>query len=104
MSWTDERVELLTKLSTEGLSASRIAAGGGDGVARHAGIGKVHRRKLAARARPASAAPRPRAVTRPSLRRTGGSMSPASAGAMKRRVRASAPSVGATALKPQEDA
>lgn len=86
MNWTDERVEKLKKLWSEGLSASQIAAQLG-GVSRNAVIGKVHRLNLPGRAkaggtpsaarpkRPAVAAPRPsnfaarpvptRAVTRP---------------------------------------
>jgi GcrA cell cycle regulator len=49
MSWTDERVELLTKLWADGLSASQIAAKLGE-VTRNAVIGKVHRLGLAGRA------------------------------------------------------
>lgn len=41
-SWTEERVELLTKLWGDGLSASQIAKALG-GVTRNAVIGKVHR-------------------------------------------------------------
>ena len=76
MSWTDERVETLKKLWSEGLSASHIAAELG-GVTRNAVIGKVHRLGLAGRAKSASsAAPRPRKprtahmlrVARPSIR------------------------------------
>jgi GcrA cell cycle regulator len=48
MSWTEERVELLKKLWSEGLSASRIAAQLG-GVTRNAVIGKVHRLRLLGR-------------------------------------------------------
>jgi len=59
MSWTDERVELLKKLWTDGLSASQIASQLG-GVTRNAVIGKVHRLNLSGRAKPASSAPRPR--------------------------------------------
>jgi GcrA cell cycle regulator len=50
MNWTDERVELLRKLWSDGLSASQIAAQLG-GVSRNAVIGKVHRLKLSARGR-----------------------------------------------------
>lgn len=50
MSWTDERVELLRKLWTEGLSASQIAGELG-GVTRNAVIGKVHRLGLSGRAK-----------------------------------------------------
>ena len=60
MSWTDERVELLKKLWSDGLSASQIAAELG-GITRNAVIGKVHRLGLSGRAKSASAgAPRPR--------------------------------------------
>jgi GcrA cell cycle regulator len=49
MAWNDERVELLKKLWTEGLSASQIASRLG-GVTRNAVIGKVHRLGLSGRA------------------------------------------------------
>jgi len=52
MSWTDERVEQLKQLWTDGLSASQIARQLG-GVTRNAVIGKVHRLGLAGRATPA---------------------------------------------------
>ena len=77
MSWTDERVETLKKLWTDGLSASQIAAELG-GITRNAVIGKVHRLGMSGRAKsPSSAAPRPRKagphsqmlrVSRPSMR------------------------------------
>ncbi|QRM54097.1 GcrA family cell cycle regulator [Sinorhizobium sp. BG8] len=50
MNWTDERVERLKKLWSEGLSASQIAAQLG-GVSRNAVIGKVHRLNLPGRAK-----------------------------------------------------
>jgi GcrA cell cycle regulator len=53
MSWTDERVELLKKLWSYGLSASQIAAELG-GITRNAVIGKVHRLGLSGRAKSAS--------------------------------------------------
>jgi len=62
MSWTDERVETLKKLWTEGLSASQIASRLG-GVSRNAVIGKVHRLGLSGRAtttRNKPSRPRPR--------------------------------------------
>lgn len=60
MSWTDDRVELLKKLWTEGLSASQIAGRLG-GVSRNAVIGKVHRLGLAGRATQSRSKPsRPR--------------------------------------------
>jgi GcrA cell cycle regulator len=71
MSWTDERVELLKKMWTEGQSASQIAKELG-GVTRNAVIGKVHRLGLSNRtaapagaAAPASAKPEPRAKAEP---------------------------------------
>jgi GcrA cell cycle regulator len=51
MSWTDERVELLRKLWSEGLSASQVAAELGPGITRNAVIGKIHRLGLAERAK-----------------------------------------------------
>lgn len=50
MSWNDERVDLLKKLWSDGLSASQIAAELG-GVTRNAVIGKVHRLGLSGRAK-----------------------------------------------------
>jgi GcrA cell cycle regulator len=52
MSWTDERVDLLSRLWMEGRSASQIAAELGSGITRNAVIGKVHRLGLAGRAKP----------------------------------------------------
>jgi GcrA cell cycle regulator len=49
--WTEDRVSLLKKLWTDGLSASQIAKQLG-GVTRNAVIGKVHRLGLAGRATP----------------------------------------------------
>jgi GcrA cell cycle regulator len=94
MNWTDERVELLRRLWSEGLSASQIAAQLG-GVSRNAVIGKVHRLKLSSRGRtaptqtrqkkPKAAAPKP--------------VKPVSA-----QVRPMPQTVGATALKIEFDA
>jgi GcrA cell cycle regulator len=76
ITWTDERVETLKRLWSDGLSASQIAAELG-GITRNAVIGKVHRLGLSGRAKsPSSAAPRPRKprsphmlrVTRPAMR------------------------------------
>ena len=50
-SWTDERVEQLKEFWREGRSCSQIAKALG-GLTRSAVIGKVHRLKLAGRARP----------------------------------------------------
>ena len=60
MYWTDERVDLLSKLWLDGRSASQIALELGLGVTRNAVIGKVHRLGLGGRpkaAAPASAPP-----------------------------------------------
>lgn len=60
VTWTDDRVELLRKLWSDGLSASQIAAEIG-GVTRNAVIGKVHRLGLSGRGKAKSAsAQRPR--------------------------------------------
>ena len=56
MSWTDERVETLKKMWSDGQSASQIAKELG-GVTRNAVIGKVHRLGLSNRATPGAAAP-----------------------------------------------
>ena len=61
MSWTDERVELLKKMWTEGQSASQIAKELG-GVTRNAVIGKVHRLGLSNRVEGAAPAPAPAAA------------------------------------------
>lgn len=102
MTWTDERVALLKKLWTEGLSASQIAAELSGGVTRNAVIGKVHRLKLSARAKPANVAPRPKATRptaprRPSTSGGGGGMGAASAISDRRSV--SSAIAGATALR-----
>ena len=63
MAWTEDRVEILTKLWAEGLSASQIAKQLG-GVTRNAVIGKVHRLGLSGRAKPSR--PKVRATSKPS--------------------------------------
>src|SRR6187200_2613900 len=65
MTWTKERIELLTKLWTEGLSASQIAAELGDGVSRHAVLGKAHRLGLAQSTSKGGSTPRPRKLRPP---------------------------------------
>src|SRR5215208_282133 len=65
-TWTDDRVELLKRLWSEGLSASQIAGELG-GITRNAVIGKVHRLGLSGRAKaPSSAVPRQRKARPPS--------------------------------------
>ena len=55
MSWTDERIEKLTKMWESGATASQIAEELG-GVSRNAVIGKAHRLGLKARPSPVKAA------------------------------------------------
>lgn len=50
--WTDERVEILSKLWRDGRSASQIARDLGSGITRNAVIGKIHRLGLSGRAAP----------------------------------------------------
>lgn len=82
--WTDERVELLRKLWTEGLSASQIAKQLG-GVTRNAVIGKVHRLGLQGRATPSRPARRPVRIARP--RQAASGATPVAAGSMALRQR-----------------
>ena len=63
MAWTDERVEQLKKLWSEGLSASQIAKQLG-GVTRNAVIGKVHR-LAGTKTRPLSAEKSPYCLDNP---------------------------------------
>jgi len=58
-TWTEERVEILTSLWKEGLSAAEIARELG-GVTRNAVIGKIHRLRLSGKA-PSHGAPRKKA-------------------------------------------
>lgn len=109
--WTDERVETLKKLWMEGLSASQIAGELGQGVTRNAVIGKVHRLKLSARAKPTNTTPRarPTAAARPSAPRrvtapSGGVSSIGAAASAKMRPSMPRPqSIGATALAQAPD-
>jgi GcrA cell cycle regulator len=108
MGWTDERVELLKKLWMEGLSASQIAGELGEGVTRNAVIGKVHRLKLSARAKPTNTAPRARPAARPAAPRRVASPSAGMSAHMSSKPRAAAtmsrPQVmGATALAMQPE-
>jgi GcrA cell cycle regulator len=65
-TWTDARVDILTRLWRDGLSASQIARHLG-GVTRNAVIGKVYRLGLSGRAAPAAPGarrPKPKAERR----------------------------------------
>lgn len=98
MNWTDERVELLRKLWSEGLSASQIAAQIG-GVSRNAVIGKVHRLKLSGRGKQTAAQPRAKKPVQPTqATRPSGSGRTSSVGGASR-VSSHTHAVGATALK-----
>jgi GcrA cell cycle regulator len=97
MNWTDERVELLKKLWSEGLSASQIAAQLG-GVSRNAVIGKVHRLKLSGRGRATAAPARQKKAAQPGASATKSVSRAAST------VRHMTTSIGATALQTQFDA
>jgi GcrA cell cycle regulator len=97
MNWTDERVEQLRKLWSEGLSASQIAAQLG-GVSRNAVIGKVHRLKLSSRGRAAAAPVRQKKTVHAA---SGGGVKAASRAAPV--VRSMPASIGATALQAQFD-
>ncbi len=70
MGWTDERVEILKNLWAKGLTASQIALELGEGVTRNAVIGKVHRLKLAPRAKSTSTQTRTRTTIRPTRKST----------------------------------
>ena len=96
MNWTDERVELLRKLWSEGHSASQIAAQLGS-VTRNAVIGKVHRLKLSSRGR-STAAP---ARQKKAPQATTSSRTSSRAASVTRSVTTS---IGATALQQQFDA
>ena len=93
MNWTDERVELLKKLWSEGLSASQIAAQLGS-VTRNAVIGKVHRLKLSSRGRSTAA---PARQKKPTMGATA-SKSTSRAASVTRTVTTS---IGANALQAQ---
>ena len=108
LSWTDERVEALKKLWADGLSASQIAAKLG-GVSRNAVIGKVHRLKLAPRAKSTKqAGPKVKRVPSSAGRPIPGSMGGGAGSRTRTNAYASGRtgggmttrSLGATALKP----
>jgi GcrA cell cycle regulator len=64
-AWNDTRVETLTRLWREGLSASQIARSLAGGVTRNAVIGKIHRLGLAGRAKASRPGVRARRAERP---------------------------------------
>src|SRR3712207_3705671 len=60
VTWTEERLELLKKLWSEGLSASQIAAELSVGMTRNAVLGKSHRLGLVRNTSAGISTPRPR--------------------------------------------
>ncbi|WP_343313540.1 GcrA family cell cycle regulator [Brucella sp. BE17] len=102
MNWTDERVELLKKLWSEGLSASQIAAQLG-GVSRNAVIGKVHRLKLSGRGKTTTTAPRSKKVNTVAATPRPAAQHASGAHTTTMRTATSTRTVGATALKMDYD-
>ena len=80
MAWTEDRVEILSKLWADGLSASQIAKQLG-GVTRNAVIGKVHRLGLSGRAKPSRPVKR---ASRPAAKRQTAPAPAAAAPAIRR--------------------
>jgi GcrA cell cycle regulator len=107
MNWTDERVDLLRKLWSEGLSASQIAAQLG-GVSRNAVIGKVHRLKLSSRGRSTATPARQKkavqaAATKAVSRATAARPMTVSVGATALQTQFDAEPVARQYLRPQQD-
>jgi GcrA cell cycle regulator len=98
MNWTDERVERLTKLWAEGLSASQIAAQLG-GVSRNAVIGKVHRLCLPGRAKAGGTS----SATRPTKRSNAAPARPTTFGNRPAAQRTAARPEGATMVKEEAE-
>jgi GcrA cell cycle regulator len=99
MSWTDERIELLKKLWSDGLSASQIAGELGS-VTRNAVIGKVHRLGLSGRAKTVSTQQaRPRKAPVPQRAPMGGGGGSGGGGSSNRSTNMQSFVRGAVALK-----
>ncbi|WP_370312310.1 GcrA family cell cycle regulator [Sagittula sp.] len=102
MSWTDERVEMLKKMWSEGQSASQIAKELG-GVTRNAVIGKVHRLGLSNRAGSAPAPAEAKPEAKPQAAKPKPAPKPAAAPEAKPAEPAPAPAAAA-APAPQSPA
>ena len=89
MPWTDDRVEQLKRMWSEGLTASQIAARIGQGVTRNAVIGKVHRLGLSGRvAKVRPPQPKPaRKIYEPNLAARNSGLSVSGANALKPQFR-----------------
>ncbi|MCT2398822.1 GcrA family cell cycle regulator [Novosphingobium mangrovi (ex Huang et al. 2023)] len=101
MSWTDERIEKLTKMWEGGATASQIAEELG-GVSRNAVIGKAHRLGLKARPSPVKANEKPARPAAPKKVKPAVEAPPARAAqpASEAPPRASAPAPAAPAAQP----
>ena len=111
MSWTDERIERLTKMWEGGATASQIADELG-GVSRNAVIGKAHRLGLKARPSPVkpneaevsvkpASAKAPKAEAAPRAPKPAADPAPRPAPAATSRPVAAAPQAGETPAAPQ---
>ena len=94
MSWTDERIERLTKMWEGGSTASQIAEELG-GVSRNAVIGKAHRLGLKARPSPVKANDKPESAAAPEVKVAKPAEPPAAAPAAEPAPRPAAPPVAA---------
>ncbi len=99
MSWTDDRVETLKRMWSEGQSASAIAKELG-GVTRNAVIGKVHRLGLSNRTRTGSAAPAPAPAPEPVCRGENPRGSPLRSRSQRRPLCAPTPAPEPVAVQP----
>jgi len=103
MSWTDERVERLKTLWSEGLSASQIAAELG-AVTRNAVIGKVHRLGLSGRSKPQVQPSRPTVAAPPRVKAAPSRPIAQSQPASRPQAPVRPITIGATALKASPEA
>jgi GcrA cell cycle regulator len=98
MSWTDERIDQLKQLWTNGMTASQIADELG-GVSRNAVIGKAHR--LGLQSRPSPVKPNDPSEAAPAGKTASASAQPAPASAAPAPVTESADEASEPAAEPQ---